>query len=282
MRLIALTLARNESWCLAYSLRASLQWVDAALVFCHACTDDTIAIADKLRVETGRVNIIIEPDPDWREMDHRQRMLECGRQMGGTHFALIDADEVLSANLYRQVASASELLQPGFTLRTPLHNCWRALDRVRCDETPYGRNVATIVVRDHPDLRWQPRIDGYQHHGRAPANSAVGLTLPQERTMGGLLHLQHADWRRMTAKHRLYKMREALVYPQRPRPVIEKMYSAALNEIGAAFIDVPSSWWPAGIDRDLIKLGEMPWQEAECAALLAQHGLDRFAGLDLS
>ena len=100
MKLIAGMLARNEQHVLGLSARAALMWCDELVIFNHASQDDTDKIAHNVAQEhPGRVTILCEQDPVWREMSYRQRMLEAARISGATHYTTVDADEVLTANL---------------------------------------------------------------------------------------------------------------------------------------------------------------------------------------
>lgn len=282
MRLIALIPVRNESWCLRYTLPAALTWCDHAVILCHACTDGTHEIVDRF-ARQGRVTWFIEPDPTWNEMEHRQRLLDTARGVGATHFTCIDADEVLSANCRKPIRSLAARLPKGHTISTPLHNLWRSLDRARCDSSPYGGNWALICCRDSPDLHW-PVDAAYPHHARYPAGAnPTPLPFPNDgkRDRGGLMHLQHASWRRVTAKVAHYQAYEAVRWPGRSRETIRAMYSAALREDGARFLDVPAEWWDYGLDRDLVRLSEPPWQEKELQDLIETHGAGFFGGLDL-
>ena len=39
-------------------------WLDHLIILCHACKDDTAAIAVEIQVEAkGRVTVIVEPEP---------------------------------------------------------------------------------------------------------------------------------------------------------------------------------------------------------------------------
>ena len=99
MLLTALMPVRNEDWIIGFSLRAALQWCDNAVAINHASTDRSAEIIEEIQRETGRVTVLNEPDPKWDEMNHRQRMLDEGRRIGGTHFAIVDADEVITGHL---------------------------------------------------------------------------------------------------------------------------------------------------------------------------------------
>ena len=95
------------------------------------------------------------------------------------------------------------------------------------------------------------------------------------------MHLQHACWRRLTAKHQWYKATEAILWPHRSREEIRKLYSAALDETGIRLFPVPEEWWDHGLDRALIELERPPWQEGEVERLIAKYGRESFADLDL-
>src|SRR5687768_3759320 len=111
MRLIATLPAHNEAWVIGASLRAALRWCDAVVVLLHACTDTTPAIVDAIASEhPGRVEIIWDGDAKWSEMTHRQWMLEAARDMGATHLAIVDADEILTGNLIPQIREHAERL----------------------------------------------------------------------------------------------------------------------------------------------------------------------------
>src|SRR5215475_6624079 len=103
MKLVGLMPFRNESWVLGLSARVALQWCDELVMLDHASTDDSRDIAMQVMSETKRAVILYEYDTAWHEMRHRQRMLEEARALGATHIAIIDADEVLTANLIRRV-----------------------------------------------------------------------------------------------------------------------------------------------------------------------------------
>src|SRR5262245_23758182 len=100
MRLVATLCARNEDWVLGMSARAALMWCDHVVLFNHASTDDPGEVAAQVVAEyPERVTYLSDDDPTWKEMAHRQRMLDAARAAGATHIAIVDADEVLSGNL---------------------------------------------------------------------------------------------------------------------------------------------------------------------------------------
>ncbi len=279
MKLIAIMPARNEDWIIGLSGRVALRWCDELVVLDHASTDRTGIILREIADEhPGRVTILEEPDACWAEMSHRQRLLDAARIRGATHVALVDADEVVTANVLRAVREATEDLLPGQVLRTPMRAMWRDPHHYRIDPANVFSN-ATIALSfaDRPGLCWQTQ-DGYDFHHREPYGSKTG---PLMARGGGVMHLQFADWPRIVAKHALYKATEMIRWPsRRPPRLVEAQYNFTLNEHGLITERAPASWWE-GYPVEHLHIGAEPWQAAEVRRLWREHGPEKFAGLDL-
>lgn len=284
MKLIGLMPVRNESWVLGLSLRAALKWCDEVVVMDHASSDNSLAIAEAVQMESrkARVAISTEADPKWDEMTHRQWMLDAARRLGATHIAIIDADEVLTANIVPHVRIWVEKCKPGAMLELPGYNLRRGIDQYHANGL-WGERWFSTAFLDHPLLHWR----GDKFHSRAPAGSHWIPYRPLGHGYGGTLHLWGASERRLRAKHSLYKISERLRWPNKPVAKIEHMYSQCINgnpphdkpedwRLKAA----PSHWWHPELMKYLDVDAE-PWQEAECARLIAEYGREYFAGLDL-
>lgn len=282
MRLIVLMIARNEEWVIGESLRAALRWCDAAIVMNHASTDGTAARVEEVQREhPGRIQLLHQSDPTWREMRDRQATLDAGRDFGGTHFAIVDADEMLTANLIRIIRHKIESLKPGELLSLPWLCCWRSLRQYRKDGSIWSRSFASVAFKDSPELHWETR-DGYDFHHRSPfgiTNAARSITYD----MGGLLHFQHASWRRLTSKQCLYQMVETVRWggqDERFTPeAINARYNPTVNEDQIQLSPLPEHWVPP--ELAMVDVSAEPWQEAEAKRLWAEHGAAKFAGLNL-
>lgn len=282
MKLTAMMACRNEAWDVGLTLRAALKWNDSAVVLLHACTDETEQIVAQIETENpGRILVITESDPTWKEMTHRQTMLDAARMMGATHATVADADEILCGDLLPTIRGHIERLQPRQFLGIPMKNLHRSIAQYRADDSPFGSRAGTMLAfADAPALGWAAR-NGYDHHSRAPH----GIERPPVMlaTEGGLMHLQFASWRRLVAKHRGYRILERLKYPSKPVAEIERMYSLATNETGLKLKPVPASWWqPYEHLMGYLDLDRDPWQEEYVAEMIDQHGLVHFAGLNIA
>ena len=280
MKLVAIMPVKNEDWVLAFSLRVALLWCDQVVTLNHGSTDNTRVILEQCAHESkGRVLITDSDSPGWPEMEHRQALLDIARNYEATHIALIDADEVLCGDSLPCVRQHIEGLAPGRFVQVAMHCMWRGLHQYRTDPGSVwsNRRDLALAFADAPRLEFAAR-DGYQHHSRTP-RGAIQYRAPNPL---GVMHLQFADWRRLVAKHALYKARERVTYPQKPVAEIERMYNMALDERGIQVSTTPREWLEPY--RELtkhIRFGAEPWQEAEVRRLAQEHGPQPFEGLTL-
>lgn len=298
MKLVGLMPVRNEDWVLALSARVALQWCDALVMYMHACDDNSGEIAADLEKQEGheRVRIIWNPCNVWEEMVHREYMLFCARQEGATHIAMIDADEVLTANMLRGLDTGHccikgivEQLAPGEMLELPGYNLRGSLDRYHANGI-WGNRWFSLAFKDTPEAHW----GGDKFHSRNPAGVRWRSVRPINQGEGGVLHLWGASERRLRAKHALYKVTERLRWPAKPALEIDRMYNLWRSEQDQwtsyprmwpdnwAYAEVPPLWWDfSNYENFDLNADATPWQEAEVRRLIEEHGRDRFYGLDL-
>jgi hypothetical protein len=232
-------------------------------------------------------------------MAQRQMLLDAARKSGATHIAIVDADEILTANLLPSIRSWCESTAPGQILQLP----WVCV-RGEADYHATGiwseQQVSTSFL-DAPHLHWSSAgRGGYDFHHRHP----MGQHMEPRRMLahvsqGGLMHLQFASDRRLRAKQALYKLTESLRWPGREvnqLQAVDERYNPAVygqhttpgsrSEVhpsaSAGLANMKPEWWSAYANlMQYYRPDAEPWQEAEVRRLVAEHGRDRFAGLDL-
>ncbi len=282
-------------------------WVDELVVLLHACTDRSADIVAEIQAENpGRVVVRTHRHEAWTEMAHRQQVLEIARGAGATHIAIIDADEILTGNLIFQGTKPEGTplsgwdyaigTGPGRILQLPLYNL-RSTHNVLTDTRVsgldqyhsngiWGNRIVSVAFADEPCLGWR----GDKFHSREPecilrpSKETLKPYRPIQQGQGGVLHLWGSSERRLIAKHALYKITERLRFPAKPISVIDDLYSLAIKPREPwTFANFPESWWVPY--RDLMSkhlhLDAEPWQETEVRRLIAEHGREKFAGLDL-
>lgn len=308
MKLVGLMPVRNEDWVLGLSARVALQWCDVLVVYLHACEDRSQAILREVFGETKHVHFIHSYDPTWNEMPQRETMLKVARDIGATHIAMIDADEVLTANLLPQkddghycadrgVRDYVAALSPGQMLELPGYNLRGSLDRYHSNGI-WGNRWFSCAFKDQPEAHWA----GDKFHSRNPAGVAWRPLRPIQQGEGGILHLWGASERRLRAKHALYKVTERLRWPEKKVRDIEETYNLWRSTEDVLklypkqwgepweYATVPKEWWDERLEpwlhvknpEDLVEgNGEVLWQEAEVCRLVQEHGPEKFKGLDL-
>lgn len=289
----ALFLVRNEQWCLAASLRSALIYAEHVVVYNDRSTDSTAAIIQAMADEhPGRVHVVPPLSLDqrvWPEMQMREATLRFARNLGATHFAINDADEVLSARLLRRMANPhtrGELLhhirQPGqavgLSMLSPYAGRW---DQVRCDRS-FAASCVSWLVHDAPGLCWADDGDRYCHHRRLPRGASHALTIP--RAHGGIFHLQFINRRRLVAKAVWYKLQETVSFPGRMPPgALNQKYDWAISEEGMQLEPVchEDLAEPVASLRNLVDTTSDCWQLDEARRLYREHGPQRFTDLNL-
>jgi Glycosyl transferase family 2 len=300
LKIVGIMPVRNEDWILGFSLRVALKWCDTVVVLAHACTDNSSRIACEVGAEHGRDRVFwyTDDDPNWTEMDHRQSMLLKARAYDATHIALIDADEVLTANLLLRIRDIVFGTPHGWMLDLPLYN----LRQVQKSTVPlewaqyhsngiWGNRWVATAFLDDPKLNWQG--DTFHHREPFGADWRGKRSRPIPQTDGGVLHFWGSSERRLRAKHALYRITERLKWPNKAAYEIEYGYDPATNPNSkmAQDLRIAGPWTfnavkPEWLDGygDLMQylhIDREPWQEQEVRSLLETHGREKFAGLDL-
>jgi hypothetical protein len=286
-KVIALTATRNEDWVLGLSLRVSLSYCDAVVITDHGSTDGSAQIIRDAQAEFPHRQISTRrvDNQEWMEMDIRQEMLDRGRRLGGTHFVIVDADEVPTGNLLPDLRDLALSPTRGKIVSLPMIAPYHAPGVFRWDG-PWGTaNSIPWAFCDSAALRWSGP-DTYQLHRRIPYKAVDAGRLVDGKDHGGLFHLQFVSKTRLQSKAAWYKMIETLRYPtlRTPRD-LDQMYDWTLREEGDMQIyDVPDSWWAPYREKGWLKHfapDTESWQLVEVRRLVAEYGPEIFSGLNL-
>jgi glycosyltransferase involved in cell wall biosynthesis len=286
-KVVALTATRNEDWVLGLSLRVSLSYCDAVVITDHGSTDRTTQIIHEAQAEfpDRHISIRRSDEKEWMEMDVRQEMLDRGRQLGGSHFVIVDADEVPTGNLFPELRELALKPNRGCFVSLPMIATYHAPHVFRWDG-PWGEtNQIPWAFCDSAALRWKVS-DAYQLHRRTPYKAVNQGLLFAGKNLGGLFHLQFVNKARLQSKAVWYKMIETLRYPGKRSPAdLDRIYDWTLREGGETQIyDVPDSWWAPYREKGWLRHftpDAVSWQLQEARKLAAEHGLEIFSGLDL-
>lgn len=284
MKIVAMLPVRNEDYCLGLTLRALLMWADQVVIAMHNCTDESFNIVREAWKETGRIMSYPSTNEHWDEMGMRQQLLVDARSLDATHVVILDADEMLTGNLLGTIRSIIEAISPGRILQLPGYNLRGGIDRYHANGI-WGNRWFATAFPDDPRLGWT----GDRFHQRKPQGMPLVDYSPIGQSGGGVMHLWGASLRRLSAKHRAYRIQEALRWPKKDPAEIERMYSLAECGTGThdspltwKYSSVPSSWWESYAHlMEHLHVDAIPWQEAWCDEQIRIYGRERFAGLSV-
>lgn len=198
MRIVALLVFRDEEPFLPYVLASLGSLVDGVVAVDDRSTDGG---PDLLRA--AGATVVAAPDGSTFGQ-RRQALLEAGRRAGGTHFVVVDADEVFGATFSRAGRPTVEALQPGQVVALPFRTLWKGTTRYRVGRE-YDLPLACIFADDGA-VSYR---DSVIHESRLPEGlDFERRVLPPSE--GSMVHLQFAAWERAQVKQAWYRAKEYL------------------------------------------------------------------------
>ena len=270
---------RNEANIIAFSVRALAQYTDAIIIFDDRSNDGTIEILQSLKTECKIETIIPKSLDKHSDSEDRNQLLQKGREYGGTHFIVVDADEALTANfLENQILRKFILgLDPGETLWLNWIHLWRTTNEYRHDNSIWAWNYKPIIFCD----------DGFSqidyelvHPNRVPTNAGKKYKLTGYEY--GLLHFQFVKWRNLLVKQAWYRCLEKINLPDKSAEEINARYDPSKDEVGLKTQPAPKEWFdkytfwePSIFDKP------ETWREKQILKWLEEYGKDFFADLNI-
>jgi len=222
---------------------------------------------------------------DWTqggEVFSRQTLLNAGRDLGGTHFLWLDADEVPSDELRRHLRTAILDLSQGQALELLWVNAWK-------DSLHYRR-------------RWLLDDPGYRPfaHADIPAAAITGQRLHFPRVPmvtgvqskrlskdhGAIIHLQYCNWQRARAKQAWYQVSERVETSRSPLQIglryrdTHHLRLGHLRRMPKAWLISPSTESSLSIDESSTDVGRRD-SISRSLALMSEEPIESFEPLDI-
>lgn len=179
-KIVGLVAVHNEAGFIKHCLQALSQYTDAIVVLDDVSADDTLAVIGSIANECNVERVIRKYVWQRDEKADKNALLLAGREIGGTHFIMIDADEMFVAPcknnnwLRNQILS----LKKGQIICFPMMNVWNGLKYYRNDDemSPHHRkwrSICAVLCDDgqctyEENQVWGP--SGAIHVTRIPSN----------------------------------------------------------------------------------------------------------------
>ncbi len=277
-KIVGLIQIRNEETYIKQCLDCLIPYVDALVILDDASTDETVNIIKTLK-KSLPIKVIIENEKSaWEtgnESENKQKLLDAGRSIGGTHFICIDADEIFTADCMENNYLRNQILalKPGQSRMMRWIQLWRSTDQF---------NVTHIS-------KYKPIIFCDNHKAEYSNAFLHGCNLPQNLepfsildTNYGLLHFQFVNWRNLLIKHAWYRCLERIRKPQKSIPEINTLYGNTINETNVVLKPCPKSWFEGYTLFDpLIYEKPIVWREEQVLTWFDNYGQDFFEDLEI-
>jgi len=278
-KIVGLVPARNEEPFIEQCLRALAPYTDAIVYLDDASTDNTLAIVESLSEELNIEKIIAKPEWYRDEPGDRNKLLQAGREIGGTHFIVIDADEMLTANFLQNntLRKAILNLKPGEKIFLNWIQLWRSLDHYRHDKSKWTNNYKDFIFCDDGKCSYS---SDFIHTARTPYTQGTIYTFTGYKY--GMLHFQFVNWRNLLIKQAWYRCLEKIRQPKKSVKAINDLYAPSKDEKDLGTKPAPTYWFD-GYDFFNRTICERPegWREKQILGWFKEYGRIYFIGLDI-
>lgn len=302
-KIIGLVPMRNEATIAEQCLRALAVYADAIIVLDDASTDGTVALLERLATELPIVQIIKNDESAHEykiEADNRQALLDAGRAFGGTHFIVLDADEMFTANctqgnwLRNQIVA----MHPGQVMNFKMPHLWKGMDYYRNDDSRWSPDncwCGCIFCDDGKASMKDNQKDsfsGFIHMNRLPGkryNTEPDIFIQDINY--SLVHFRFCNWHNIEIKRVWYmclemiRAKENLSMRQKNRGAghINAFYKVIEDYSEANMILEPIS--PAWFDYPFFNkecfMQDITWRTAQIIEWFKHYGVEFFKPLDI-
>jgi FkbM family methyltransferase len=279
-KIVALLPGHNDARFLPNCLRAIACYADAVVYLDDASDDNSIEIVQSLAKECRVEQIITKSSWVRNPAADRNILLQAGREIGGTHFILLDADEMFTANCMQDNKIRLHILslKEGESLILNWVQLWRSLDFYRFDNSVWTWNYKDFAFCDDGVCSYAP---GFLHEKRTP-NDLKGMRWVIQGYNYGVLHFQFVNWENLLIKQAWYRCMERIHDPQRSVQQLNEQYGQSKDETNLGLLPAPVTWFEgySFFDRSVFAQKEL-WRENDVMKWFATYGIEYFIGLDI-
>lgn len=239
-KIVGLVQIRNESVLIEQCLHALSLYTDGIVVLDDASSDDTVKICQSVAEKYHIEKIIQNQTSAWEnrtESDNRQKLLDAGRAIGGTHFIILDADEMMSAQCAKNNYLRSLIVQlnPGDRLQLNIVHFWDSIERYRIY---FNEKMKYFIFCDDSCCFYESK---FLHVDRVPLNLSGGANLEFNDNRYALLHFGYINWHNVLIRQAWYKCLERVRSPGKKGAEINSWYPAHKEKELQTF-PVPTEW----------------------------------------
>jgi len=283
IKIIALLPVRNESWILPTFISSVKNIVDEIIAIDDFSTDNSAEI-----LKTAGATVIQNPYPSkkgWAEYKIRQKLLDLGREHGGTHFICIDADEALTGNFVETGLPYIKNMKRGERISLRWLALWKSPLVYRDDDSAWSNLYKTVIFCDdgisnfiEPQESTLVSEVGQKPHSFGPTPHVTsGSATKMPLVDGSLLHYQFANWEYFQWKQVQKRCLELIQRPTEAKR-INNTYSITLDS-KAQCTEIPRHWL-TGITPSPGVISSC-WSKDDVLKWVDEYGIDFFEPLEI-
>lgn len=279
-KIVGLVTARNEKIMITQCLKGLSLFTDAIIVLDDASTDNTVDLIESLAHECKIEKIIKKSIWHRDEPGDRNKLLQAGREIGGTHFICFDSDEMFTSNLTENNSLRNYILglTPGNTVSLTWIQLWRSTDWYRFDNSVWTNNYKDFIFCDDGICSYQSE---FIHSKRTP-NNLQGSNITLSGYDYGVMHFQFVNWENLLIKQAWYRCLERIRNPDKSVALLNQVYGQSKDERNLHCSASPEQWFTKYpfFDKSIFNKPE-EWRKEQILSWFKQYGTTPFAGLDI-
>ena len=275
-KIIGLVAARNAELLIKQCLRGLACYTDGIIVLDDASDDNTVAIIKDL-IQECNITKIITKDTWYRdEGKDRNLLLTVGRECGGTHFVMLDADELFTANCRENNILRDNILalHPGDSLLMHWIQLRKSMWQFKCNNA----ELKQFAFCDDGQARYS---DHYLHVKRVPGDMNGNIIDFGNYATHGVLHFKEVDLRNLRIRQAWYQCLERIHRPQVAPKKIANHYSRLLDESNIVLADSPDYWFAYDFFDETTCQQPDTWRKQQIEKWIHMYGNEYFKDLDI-
>lgn len=279
-KIVGLVAARNEEAIIQQSIHALSLYTDAIIFLDDASTDNTVSMVESIAKDCHVEKIIRNTQWFRDEPGDRNRLLKAGREIGGTHFIVIDADELLTANWLEdnKLKNLILSLKKGDKLILAWIQLWRSHLKYRNDNSIWATSEKVVAFADDTTCFYQSE---FIHTAPAPYNLSGNTIIFSDRSYG-LLHFQFVNWENLLIKQAWYACLERIRWPEKKAADINNRYAPAKDETNCKLAPSLASWFNEySFFDESVYQKPVYWRKNQVLDWFLQYGKEYFSELTI-
>jgi len=276
MKIITLITFKNEKHFIKTCINSVKPFSDEIITINDSSDDGSDEIATDLGAKVFNNNDFL--DYGWSELSIRKKLLNLGRDYGGTHFICLDADEAISSNFKNNIEILNTL-SPGQKISMQWLAMWKSTTKYRNDHSVWSNNFKDFIFFDDGKMDYP---DVWMHTPRTPGENNPSTVKLVPKEVGCVLHFQFSNWEAFQIKQSWYRCSELIKFGRGSLHSINSKYSITLDDKNTILSDLESSYYSDVIlpTTELVS-DQTIWRLNQISEWFGKYGSDFFSGLDI-